>query len=163
MSRQVVTSLSGDRESYHLVQKFLWSICFIVFLLLLLLGYTPLGGFILKNVIGLKESQQITYGYYALKIIFLLPVVEILRNNNQGLAISLKKTNMVLPGILVRLVTVSLFFLWVIKTQATAGVIAGGLAWVGGIGIEGLFIFIVIRYYYKSPVKAAGNIPSSEK
>ncbi|MFW6006565.1 MAG: hypothetical protein ACOC4G_01410 [Bacillota bacterium] len=163
MGKQAIISLVEDKESCQLVLKLIWLLGGLITFILFLMGYTPLGEFILKNIMGLKESQQITYGYYSLRIIFLLPLVEILRNNNQGLAISLKKTNLILPGILVRLVTVSLFFIWIIKTQTFPGITAGSLAWVGGIGLEGLFIFIVIRYYYKSPVKAADKIPSSKE
>ncbi|MFW6271326.1 MAG: hypothetical protein ACOC4G_14810 [Bacillota bacterium] len=158
MGKQAIISLVNDEASCKLVLKMLWIVGGIAILILFLMGYTPLGGIVLRNIIGLKEGQQITYGYYALRIVFLLPLVELVRNNNQGLVIALKKTKFILPGILVRLIFVLTFMSWVVSSQSMPGIVAGSLAWVGGIGLEGLFIFIVIRYIYNSPGNAAEKI-----
>lgn len=161
MSRQVFISLVEDSESLQITRKIIWAMGFVIFAVLILLGYTPLGGWFLRNVIGIKGARQIAYGYYALKITCFLPLVELLRNNNQGIAIALKRTNLVIPGIILRLSVISIFLWWTVRSQAVLGVIAGSLSWVVGIGLEGLFIVLALSYYYGSPAQAAEKMPPS--
>lgn len=163
VSRQAVISLVDSEVSCSRVLKMLWVIACVTTFILLLLGYTPLGGVVLRNVIGLKNEQQVTYGYYALRIICFLPIVETLRNNNQGLAIALKKTGMILPGVLARLISVILFLGWVVFSKSLSGIVAASIAWVGGIGLEGFIICSGIRKVYGFPVKAARKIPGNKK
>ncbi|MFW5982062.1 MAG: hypothetical protein ACOCQO_02520 [Halanaerobiaceae bacterium] len=159
MSRHLVASMVDDRESYYLSMKFLTFFCAILLFILMILAYTPLGEWVFRNIIGLTEAEQINFAYLSLRITCFLPLVELLRNSNQGLVISLKKTNLILPGIILRVIFVSGLLFWTVQTQSILGITAGSIAWLVGIGIEGLFVLGSIFYLYKSPAKAAELIP----
>ncbi|PRX24178.1 Na+-driven multidrug efflux pump [Orenia metallireducens] len=150
MSRQVITSLVKSVEGYYLATKFILLLSGTYFFILSLLGYTPLGGFLLSKVIGLTEPKQIAFGYVALRIMCFIPFLEALRNIYQGIAISLKKTQLLTPGVLLRIVAILLFLWWITYSKAVSGVVAGSLVWVVGIGIETLFIGGALIYYYGS-------------
>ncbi len=163
MSSQVVMAFIDDRKSYYLVRKTLVVMGGIFILVLFLMGYTPLGGWILRNIIGLKGKQEIEFAYLALRITCFLPVVEIFRNFFQGIAISLKKTNFIMPGIIIRVIAVFLFLWWSIWVQSFPGMIVGSIAWVGGIALEAILIYFYIKLYYGTPLKAVEQISEKNK
>ncbi|MFW5992135.1 MAG: hypothetical protein ACOCQN_02990 [Halanaerobiaceae bacterium] len=163
MSTQVVMSFIDDRMSYQLVKKALFGMSGIILFVLFLIGYTPLGSWVLKNIIGLKGKEHIEFAYLALRITCLLPVVEIYRNFYQGIAVSLKKTNFIIPGIIMRLSAVFIFFWICVRLQLLPGMVVGSIAWVGGIGLEAIFIYIYLKWYYGSPLKAVTHIKEKNK
>lgn len=124
MTRQTVISLVDDQDSFNLVSRFIFSLGFFCFLIIASLAYTPLGEFVFKNIIGLKNSQEIKFAYQALSIMAFIPLVESIRNILQGLAISLKKTNLITPGVVVRIITISLILLWITINQSVNGITA---------------------------------------
>lgn len=160
ISRQVIASMVDSKESYYKTMKFLIFLCSILLFILMLLAYTPLGAWFLNNIIGLKETEQINFTYYALRIACFLPICELLRNAHQGIVISIQNTKLILPGIILRLLFASILLWWTVHTQAILGVVAGSLAWVVGMGLEGLFLFLSLFYLYKSPARAAEMMPN---
>ncbi|MEJ6950806.1 hypothetical protein [Natronospora cellulosivora (SeqCode)] len=159
MSRQVTASMVDSRESYFLTMKFLTFFCGLFLFILMALAFTPLGEWVFRNIIGLSTAEEISFAYMSLRITCFLPIVELLRNSNQGLVITLEKTNLILPGIILRLVFVSTLLWWTVQTQAITGIVAGSITWLAGIGIEGLFILGSVIYLYKSPARAAELMP----
>ncbi len=158
MFMQINISLVEDRESFYLASKFIWSITAAMFFVLALLAYTPLGGWFLRTVIGLNDPETIRFAYLALRITCFLPIVEALRNVHRGLVISHENTRLVTAGTAVRLVAISLFLYWAVRTQSISGVVAAGLAWTVGIGIEGSVVTGAVFYYYTSPARAAARM-----
>ncbi len=151
MCRQLFISMVDDRDSYDLIFKFCWLMCALFVVILFIMAFTPLGGWFLKNVIGLTNPEEIRFAYIGLRISWVLPISEVLRNSNQALLISLEKTGVMFKGILLRLVGISLFLFIAVQTQFTSGMVAGSLVWVYGIGLEGVFVCSYLFYKYKRP------------
>ncbi len=162
MFMQIIVSMVDDRQSFYLASKFIWITCAGFFAVLFLLAYTPLGGWFLVNIIGLEDPETIRFAYRAMRITCFLPVVETLRNVHRGLVISHEQTRIVTAGTAVRLVAISLFLFWAVSSQAISGVVAAGLAWTAGIGIEGTVVLLGVIYFYSSPGKAAEKITKNK-
>ena len=158
MSRHLIVSMVNDKSNYKVARKFLWVMTFILSLVLLLLGITPVGEWIFKNIIGL-ESSEISLASSALLILVFLPLTVTLRNTYQGIVTALKRTEINLPGVIIRLLAICIFLWWVVKSNILSGVIAGSLAWVVGIALEGIFIYCYIFYKYGSIEGAIEKLP----
>lgn len=163
MSRQLIVSLIDSKKNYRYVRKFVWIMAFVLFGIILLFGLTSLGNFLLEDLIGIKDPKAVELAKSALVITSFLPIVVLFRNVYQGMATALKRTNIVIPGVLLRLILITTFLWWVVRTEVLTGVMAGSIAWIVGIAIEGLFIFGFILYFYKSPVQAAGEMPDHDQ
>jgi Na+-driven multidrug efflux pump len=161
MSRQTITSLVDDHSSFKFVSRFIFGLGVLYFLMIASLGYTPLGEFVFKKIIGLKNPQEIKFAYQALSIMAFIPLVESIRNIMQGLAISLKKTNLITPGVVVRIISISLILLWVTLNQAVAGVTAASGVWLIGITIEMIFITLALRHYFGSFNGVIDSLPDN--
>ncbi|SIQ24564.1 hypothetical protein [Halanaerobium kushneri] len=161
MSRQTVTSLVDDYSSFKFVSRFIFGLGILYFLMIASLGYTPLGEIVFKKIIGLKDPKEINFAYQALSIMAFIPLVESIRNIMQGLAISLKKTNLITPGVVVRIISISLILLWVTINQSVAGVTAASGVWLTGIAIEMIFITLALRYYYGSFAVVIDSLPAN--
>lgn len=163
MSLQLVVTYVDDRDSYKQIIRFTWAVGGILFSLLMLLAYTPLGEWIFRNMIGLTADNQISFAYAALRIACFLPLVQVLRNTHQGIAIAVRKTNFFVPGIVLRLIIISLFLWYAVRTRLVLGVVAGSLTWVTGIGIEGFFILGSLIYYFNNLDLAIEKMPKRNK
>ncbi len=156
---QIIVSMVDDRQSFMSASKFVWTVCGLFFIILFIMGYTPVGGWFLRNIIGLEEPEAIEIAYLAMRITCFLPLVETLRNVHRGLIISHKRTKFSSGATAVRLFAVLIFLGLAVYGQNMPGIIAGALAWTGGIGIEGIMIFLGVLYLFKSPGKAAEKLP----
>jgi Na+-driven multidrug efflux pump len=161
MSRQTVISLVDDLRSFKFVSRFIFGLGVLYFLMIASLGYTPLGEVVFRKIIGLKDPQEIKFAYQALSIMAFIPLVESVRNIMQGLAISLKKTNLITPGVVVRIISISLILLWVTANQAAAGVTAASGVWLIGIAIEMVFITLALRYSFGSFSGVIESLPNN--
>jgi Na+-driven multidrug efflux pump len=138
--REAVVSLVDDPRSFRMVMKFVWSLCGLFLVILLLLGFTSAGSWVLRNGMGLSEPRHIALAYMAMRITCFLPIVVTFRSGAHGLAIGLDKTRILPVGTVIRFIAVFLFLWWAVRTQGVLGVIAASLAWTVGIGIEGLLV-----------------------
>lgn len=161
MSRQIVTSLVDDRKSFKLVSRFVMGLAVFFFIIIASLAYSPLGELVFKKIIGLKNSQEIKFAYQALSIMAFIPLVESVRNMMQGLAISLKKTNLITPGVVIRVISISLILIWATLKQAVSGVTAASGVWLTGITIEMIFITFALRYTFGSFKKVFKSLPDN--
>ena len=80
MFMQIIISMVDDRKSFWTTSKFIWSICGLIFAILFALGYTSLGGWVFRNIIGLRDPQTIRFGYISMRISCFLPLVATFRN-----------------------------------------------------------------------------------
>jgi hypothetical protein len=69
---------------------------------------------------------------------------------------------LIVPGVVLRVVGISIFLLWVVKTNSIEGVIAGCLAYVIGIALEGIFILGGLKFSLGSIIKAVKKMPPSD-
>ncbi len=132
------------------------------FLFLVIIAYTPFGGWFLINIMGLRDPDTIRFTLLGLRITSFLPIVETLRNFHRGLVISHERTRIVTAGTAVRLMAISLFLFLAVRLQLFSGVVTASLAWTLGIGIEALVVTFGVIYYYKSPLKAADLLPAKK-
>ncbi len=159
VSLQLVVTFIDDHNSLKKVMRFILLLSLSLFFTLMLIAFSPFGGYILSEFYKLTGSKELSLAYSAMRIAIFLPLVQALRNAHQGLAISLKKTRFFIPGILCRLISISVFLWWVVKARTFSGAAAGSLTWVAGIGIEGVFIALILFYSYQSPHNIISNLP----
>lgn len=160
MFMQISVSMVDSRKSYITASKLVWALCALFFLFLIIIAYTPFGGWFLINIMGLRDPDTIRFTLLGLRITSFLPIVETLRNFHRGLVISHERTRIVTAGTAVRLMAISLFLFLAVRLQLFSGVVTASLAWTLGIGIEALVVTFGVIYYYKSPLKAADLLPA---
>jgi len=161
MTRPLFTSIVEDKNSYHLVRNFTLLLVLLLFIILMMIGITPLGDIVFRNIIGLQNKKEIDLATSAVMITAFLPIVVSLRNAYQGLAASLKKTFLIVPGVIIRVIAIIIFSWWISKNNVISGVMAGCIAFVAGIGLEGLFILGGLKYRFKSILNAVKKLPPS--
>lgn len=162
MTRQLFTSVIEDKRSYYLARNFAFVLMFILFGLIMSLSITPLGDFVFKHIIGLQSQKEVNLATSAMMVTAFLPIAVVLRNAYQGIATGLKKTLLILPGVVLRVISIVVFLGWVVKTNIINGVIAGCLAYVMGIALEGVFILGGLKYNSGSIIDAANKMPPSD-
>ncbi len=162
MTRQLFTSIIEDEKSYFLSRNFAFILMGVLFVMIMSLGITPLGDFVYKNIIGLQSQKEINLATSAMMVTAFLPIVVVLRNAYQGIATGLKKTLLIVPGVVLRVIGMIFFLWWVVKTNSINGVIAGCLAYVLGIGLEGVFILGGLQYKMGSILGAVKKMPPSD-
>lgn len=163
MFMQISVSMVDGRKSYLKASKLVWLLSGLFFIVLASLGYTPLGNWFLRSIMGLNDPDTIKFTLLGLRITAFLPIVETLRNFHRGLVISHEKTRIVTAGTAVRLLVISIFLFLAVKFQLFSGVVTASLAWTAGIGIEALVVVFGVIYFYKSPLKAAELLPSKNR
>ncbi len=160
MSGQITTAMADSRQSYRLTNRFVWTLGGFFFLVLVVLGYTPLGGAFLRGVMGLTDPEAISLGYQAMRITAFLPLAEVLRDSNRGILIARQRTGFVSAATFTRLVVIVAFIVWMVATGLLPGIQVAALTWAGGIGVEGLFVFGSLFLLFGSPMRAAEGVPS---
>ena len=163
MITQMAVSLVDDGRSFRLLVRFSLMLGAVLLIILALMGYTPLGGWLLKNVIGLTDETEIAFAYTALRITCFLPVSEILRNSFHGVLIGLKQTSIMPVATTIRLALIIAFIAFAIATRAVSGMFVGGFTWTAGIGVEGIVLLIYITIRFGSPLKAVAKIPDKNR
>lgn len=163
MFMQISVSMVDGRKSYLTASKLVWLLSGLFFIVLASLGYTPLGNWFLRSIMGLNDPDTIKFTLLGLRITAFLPIVETLRNFHRGLVISHEKTRIVTAGTAVRLLVISIFLFLAVRFQLFSGVVTASLAWTAGIGIEALVVVFGVIYFYKSPLKAAELLPSKNR
>lgn len=157
-SMQVTAALVGDRTSFRRVMTLIWSVCAFFLAALALLALTPAGEWVLVTLIGIHDPVQLALARTGMRIVLWLPIVETLRNSMQGLAIALKSTNVLPVATAVRVAATSLFALWALQSQLLTGIVVGSVAWVAGIGIEGVLVALYLSVRFGSPGRAAARL-----
>ncbi len=159
ISLQLVLTFVDNMESFQKTMRFILVSSFSLLSILFIIAYTPLGEWVLKTFFNLKDREQIEFAYLALRIGCFLPLVQLFRNSHQGLAVGLRQTKLLIPGIAIRLLSISIFLYWTVKTKMMLGITAGTTAWIAGIGIEGIFIFLILIYSYGSIKETINQLP----
>lgn len=159
LARELNVSLVDRTASLRLTNQFLFALAGFYVSILLVFGYTSLGEWFLQTVMGIHDPDVIAFAYIAMRIIWVLPIVEILRNRIQGLSIGLRRTGLVSMGTFVRLIVLALFLAWAVHNQSLTGIYVASVSWVVGIGIEGLFLGIFFKHNVGSTKEAAKMLP----
>ena len=158
ISSQISTALADSRPSYRKTTTFSWSLAGFFFVILFLLGYTPLGGIFLRTVMGIAEPEAISIAYRAMRITTFLPLVEVLRNSNRGLLISRQRTLAVSTATAIRFLAIVAFVLIALRNSTLPGIDVAALSWTGGIAIEGSIVLAALIIRYGSPAAATDGV-----
>jgi len=78
---------------------------------------------------------------------------------HRGLIISHKKTLFSTLATATRLIIIIAFLGWAVYSESLTGIVASSLAWTGGIGIEGIMVFLGVVYLFTTPGRAAKKLP----
>lgn len=159
VSGQVSTALADSRQSYRVTTGFVWTVAGAFFLILIALGYTPLGGIFLRGVMGLRDPQAIDVGYRAMRITAFLPLTEVTRDSNRGILIARQRTTFVSAATAVRLVAILVFVVWAVRSQTDSGIEVAAITWTGGLGIEAIIVVAALIYLFGSPGRATDGVP----
>lgn len=157
ISSQISTALADSRQSYLRTSAFSWSLAGFFFLILFLLGYTPLGGIFLRTVMGISSPEAISVAYRAMRITTFLPLVEVLRNSNRGLLISRERTLAITSATACRFVAIIAFVHIALRGSSMPGIEVAALSWTGGILIEGSIVLASLFFRYGSPAAATDD------
>lgn len=160
VSGQVSTALADSRRSYRITTGFVWTVAGAFFFLLIALGYTPLGGMFLRNVMGLRDPQAIDVGYRAMRITAFLPLTEVTRDSNRGILIARRRTTYVSAATMVRLIAIVAFVVWAVQSRTNAAIEVAALTWTGGLAIEAIIVVVALFYLFGSPIRAAEGVPT---
>jgi hypothetical protein len=158
VSGQVTTALADSRQSYRLTTGFVWTVAGFFFLVLIALGYTPIGGIFLRHVMGLEDPDTIDVGYRAMRITAFLPLTEVTRDSNRGILIARQRTTSVSTGTIVRLIAILAFVVWAVRSQTDATIEVAALTWTGGLAIEAIVVLVALFYLFGSPIRAAEGV-----
>ncbi len=139
MVRQTVASLVKDQESYRQVRRFVYILTACVMAVIALLGFTPLGLWVLETVMG-ASPEVAAESHMALGILFLLPFAAVTRNLYHGIAIISRQTMMVPKSSLIRLVLMSgLIFSLALYTELP-GAVSASISFVGAFMAEAMLM-----------------------
>ncbi len=166
MMRQAVSTLVFDARSYSRVKRF--------FLLLTLLTVTVMGilvltgsvNWIYENIFGVEE-RVLQETVKILSIFMFFPAAVGFRNFLQGVAVKINKTILFTVSTSCSLIYVLLLILLVERLDFLPGAVFAGLMFLTAVTLEGLVIFIGIKFTQKdipakiekmNRVKKEGNI-----
>ncbi len=124
MVRQTVASLVKDLPSFIRVRRYIYSMAAGITLILAILGFSPLGYYVLTNIMGASDSLA-KQSHLALMVLFLLPISTVCRNLYHGVAIIARQTLLVPLSTTVRLIIMSsVVFILALATDIPGALVA---------------------------------------
>jgi hypothetical protein len=158
---QWLLARARDRKSFTVGLRVMAQLVLAVFLLLFLVGWTPLGGFVYHRVFG--APLHLVGGISAMvRVCLPLPLIFLLRGASQSILMVKRRTHLMTAGVVVRLGYVFAMSFLLRKWPGADGALLGGFLWISGMGIEGLFDFIVARRLFREypAMPPSGELPS---
>ena len=137
MVRQTVASLVTDKDSFFKVRRFIYVLTFIVSAIIAILGFTPLGYYVFRHIMGASDEVA-TQSHLALSILFLLPFAAVTRNLYHGVAILRRQTMMVPKSSFLRLVIMSMAIFSLALYTELPGALSASISFVSAFIIEAL-------------------------
>ncbi len=158
MVRQTAASLVRDWPSYIQVRRFVYTGAAVITLLLAGLAFTPLGLWVLSEVMGASPviSQQ---AHTALMVLFLLPVFTVARNLYHGIAIIARQTILVPISTIVRLIVMTGIIFGLAYLTELPGAVSASLAFTGAFCVEA----VVMRQKAKPLLRIRTIFPREAK
>lgn len=158
--RQAAVSLIDDPDSYHRFRRFAGIMVAVLLTILVALAYIePLGRWLLTTVLGLSAGPVLDEAMLAWKVLCFIPIVELLRNIPQAVAISLKRTGLVPAATLKRSVFSAVLLLLGVRLGALPGALTAALVLVIGMFSETLLMVLGLRRHYPTVAEATASIP----
>lgn len=141
MLRQAVVSLIRDEASYRVTAAAARGLIFGLALALFVVGYSPLGVWVLREIMGV-QGEVLTQGAAALRILWVLPIAAGFRNFYQGLSILGRSTATVPLATAARLVAVSLILWGFVSHGGVPAAVVGSFAFVSSFVVEASIAFV---------------------
>jgi progressive ankylosis protein len=135
--RQTCSALVRDRISYRAMTRVTLYVIAAIFVMGLLICYTPLGAFLFINIVGVKpdmyDSVLTTY-----RILMFVSVFSSTRSLFHGIIIANMRTKWLTIGMIVRLTVMYLFSLYYLKIGEVSHASVGAIIFAAGMAIEAL-------------------------
>lgn len=145
---QWLVARARDRRSFWVGMKVMAQLAAAVLLVLLAVGWTPLGQFVYLRIFGAPAHLQAGIGA-VIKVCLPLPLIFLLRGASQSVLLVGRRTHLMTAGVLVRLGYVFSMSMYLKTFPSADGALLGGFLWVSGMAVEGLFDFLAARRLFR--------------
>ncbi len=153
MLRQTFTALVDHKQNYYRVRNFIMIVGIAAFFLYGLIAYSGISTIVFKDIMSIK-GETLNAAVLILKILVPFPLLILLREFCQGVAIKFKSTPLVTVSTTMRLVFVFFFVLFITRIKITPDSAKGGIMFLGAAAVEAIILFLFIKL-------VIGNIPGS--
>lgn len=145
MVRQVAVSLVTHKQSYAVVKRVLDILTLAMCVLLGILGWTPMGQWVLSDIMGLS-GLTLEQSTWALRVFMFFPITSVTRNLYQGMAI-LGNNNVVVPiATSIRLATLLGLLAALIRWTQLPGALIGAIAFTVTMAVEAAILWLASRH-----------------
>lgn len=159
---QWLLARARDKQSFRAGLRVMAQLIGLVFVLLILAGWTPFGRLIYQGVFG--APANLSPGITAvIKVCLPLPFIFALRGASQSVLMVRRQTHLMTAGVVVRLLHTAVLATLLGRNHGMQGALVGGVLWVSGMGVEALFDFAMAsRLYRKFPeAPESGTVPTA--
>jgi len=148
------TALSKDYGSFSKLRKYTWVFCFIMVLIHMVIGITPMYDIVVNTIIGAPKE---TVGIARMGLIIMIPWAWAMgyRRFHQGVLIRFGYSRFISYGTLIRLITDCLLLFVGYQIKIFPGVVVATTANIIGVIAETLFILWVARPIIKNELTRA--------
>lgn len=156
--RQVTVAMVESQDSYRVVRDVLRVLSGLVFLVMVIIAFTPISDWVFGRVMGLGSGAVFGVVRNGFRFMVLLPLFSYVRNARQGIAIRLGRTRLLPAVSAVRVLFATAVLLIAVRTEFASGMAVAALVWVGGMGLEGIILSVLIALPHGSCFRATRHI-----
>ncbi|MFP4456755.1 MAG: hypothetical protein ACLFPS_03780 [Clostridia bacterium] len=142
--RRIYVALLDDKSSFRTLSKVTGMALAFVIIILLLVGYTPIGEFVFIRVVGVSESL-FPEVIRAFRWFMILPLASALRSVFQSLLVVNRKTHIVTMNMILRLASMLIISYVLVNYKFVTGSAVGVFVLGGGMSVEAIMSFITAR------------------
>lgn len=156
--RQTCATLVRDKHSFALVSRLSTYLLSTIFILSLIIGYSPIGELFFLNILGVKDHMlEPTMSAY--RVLMFVTIFSGIRCLYHGVIISNLRTKWLTIGMVMRLIIMSLLSWFLLKTGNVNDGYIGAYIFLVGMAIEALVSVIEGRQLVKKmPAKKADHL-----
>ncbi len=156
--RQVTVAMVESQASYRIVRDVLRVLSGLVFLVMVIIAFTPISDWVFGRVMGLGSGPVSGVARNGFRFMVVLPLFSYVRNARQGIAIRLGRTRLVPAVTAIRVLAAIAVLATAVRTEFASGMAVATLVWVGGMGLEGIILSVLIALPHGSCYRATRQI-----
>ena len=157
MTRQTVTALADDRQSYKRSRIFLSLVVISIVVVLGIISYTGISRWIFREIMGLT-GQTLEASITMLKVLFIFPGMVGIRDFLAGVCIKFRIAPLISVASVMRVIYVSIFVSFIDNIVILPGAILAAIMFLGGIICEVLVLVFGTRLILKNIPKSLESI-----
>ena len=157
MTRQTVTALADDRQSYKRSRIFLSLVVISIVVVLGIISYTGISRWIFREIMGLT-GQTLEASITMLKVLFIFPGMVGIRDFLAGVCIKFRIAPLISVASVIRVIYVSIFISFIDNIVILPGAILAAVMFLGGIICEVLVLVFGTRLILKNIPKSLESI-----